>query len=87
MKTQGCVTYTVPKTIRVDNLEKNAELMFRVNQVCGASQIVVKSGDNTLAAFKRERLAPGEMERIVVPKMLLQKAENEITVCIEEVRP
>lgn len=87
VKTQGCVTYTVPKTIRVDNLEKNAELMFRVNQVCGASQIVVKSGDNTLAAFKRERLAPGEMERIVVPKMLLQKAENEITVCVEEVRP
>ncbi len=86
VKTQGCVTYTVPKTIRLANLDKNAELMFRVNKVCDAAKIVVKCGQNVLASFKRERLAPGEMERIVVPKILLEKAENEITIGVEEVR-
>ncbi|MEG0911503.1 MAG: FAD-dependent oxidoreductase [Ruthenibacterium sp.] len=84
VQTAGIVTYTVPKTLRLDNIDKAVEIMFRVNKVCDISKIIVKSGDVQLAAFKRERLAPGEMEHITVPKMLLQKAENSITVTVEE---
>ncbi|MEG2165244.1 MAG: FAD-dependent oxidoreductase [Ruthenibacterium sp.] len=84
VQTAGIVTYTVPKTLRLDNIDKAVEIMFRVNKVCDTSKIIVKSGDVQLAAFKRERLAPGEMEHITVPKMLLQKAQDSITVTVEE---
>ena len=39
-----------------------------------------------LASFKREHMAPGEMEKIVIPKAFLDKVENgEITVSVEKV--
>lgn len=84
VQTAGIVTYTVPKTIRLGNIDKAVEIMFRVNKVCDAAKIIVKSGDAQLAAFKRERLAPGEMEHITIPKMLLQKAQDSITISVEE---
>ena len=46
----------------------------------------MRSGDETIAKFKREHLAPGEMERINIPKVLLDKAGDSITVSIAEVR-
>lgn len=41
------------------------------------------SGDTQLCAFKREHMAPGEMEKITIPKVLLDKASDEITVSVE----
>ena len=40
----------------------------------------------THLSFKREHMAPGEMEKIVIPKAFLDKVENgEITVSVEKV--
>jgi heterodisulfide reductase subunit A-like polyferredoxin len=80
------VTYTVPQRIRLDAVDKAVELFFRVNRVCKDSAICVESNGVQLARFKREHLAPGEMERITLPKVLLQKATGPITVSIEEVQ-
>ena len=79
------VTYTVPQRIRPERVEKLCQLFFRVNRVCGDSEIVVSSGDTQIASFKREHLAPGEMEHISLPKALLSKAAGELTVSIREV--
>ena len=79
------VTYTVPQRIRPAGVDKICALFFRVNRICGASEIVVTSGETQLAAFKREHLAPGEMEQIALPKVLLDRAEGELTVSIREV--
>ena len=79
------VTYTVPQRIRPAGVDKTCALFFRVNRICGASEIVVTSGETQLAAFKREHLAPGEMEQIALPKVLLDRAEGELTVSIREV--
>ena len=79
------VTYTVPQRIRPDRVDKACDLFFRVNRVCGDSMIRVVSGNTPIASFKREHLAPGEMEHIVLPKVLLDKAGEELTVFIEEV--
>ena len=79
------VTYTVPQRIRPDRVAKLCDLFFRVNRVCGDSQIVVTSGETQIASFKREHLAPGEMEHIVLPRVLLDKAGAELTVSIQEV--
>ena len=85
VRTGDGVSYTVPQRIRPDNVEKSCGIFFRVNRVCGASEILVKSGEKQIARFKREHLAPGEMERIELPKKLLDLAEQELTVAIREV--
>ena len=79
------VTYTVPQRIRPGQVDRTCGLFFRVNRVCGDSEIVVSSNGAQIAKFKREHLAPGEMEQITLPRVLLDKAEGEITVSIREV--
>ena len=79
------VTYTVPQHIRPGRVAKNCDLFFRVNRICGDSQILVQSGDTLIARFPREHLAPGEMEHIVLPRVLLDRASDSITVSIQEV--
>lgn len=79
------VTYTVPQHIRTGRVEKLCELFFRVNRVCKDSEILVTSGEEQIARFKREHLAPGEMEHITLPRALLDKASGSITVSIREV--
>jgi pyruvate/2-oxoglutarate dehydrogenase complex dihydrolipoamide dehydrogenase (E3) component len=68
-----CVRYTVPQHIRCGNVEKTAEVFFRVNNVYENMAIKVMDGENCLASFKREHMAPGEMEKISVPRILLDK--------------
>ena len=79
------VSYTVPQRIRPEKVEKLCDLFFRVTRVCGDSEIVVTGRDGELAKFKRQHLAPGEMEHIVIPKVLLDKAGGELNISIREV--
>lgn len=78
------VGYTVPQKIR--NGADSAEIFFRVRQIFKNCAITVKdSNGNLIAKFKREHSAPGEMEKIALPKVLLDKIEtNNITVSVEE---
>lgn len=78
------VGYTVPQKIRKG--ADGAEIFFRVRQIFGNSAIVVKDeNDNLISKFKREHLAPGEMEKISIPKVLLDKiATDSATVSVEE---
>lgn len=78
------VGYTVPQKIRKG--ADGAEIFFRVRQIFGNSAIVVKDENESLIAkFKREHLAPGEMEKISIPKVLLDKiATDSATVSVEE---
>ncbi len=79
------VSYTVPQRIRPDNVDKTVEVFFRARDVYKNVRVVVASSGGTLASYKREHITPGEMERIVLPKALIEKAEGaEITVLIEQ---
>ena len=78
------VSYVVPQLIRKDNVTNNVELSFRVRSVKQDVQILVKEKEKVIARFKREHIAPSEMEKVVLPKVLLEKADEEITVSIEE---
>ena len=78
------VTYTVPQAIRMDNVDNKLEISFRVNSVLRDAEIHVKDGEKLIAKFKREHMAPGEMEHITVPNVLLNKVEgDEIIVSVE----
>ena len=79
------VNYTVPQHIRTGNVEKFVEIFFRVNNVYRNRVIRIFSGGKVLASFKREHMAPGEMEKVAFPKALFpQIADGEITVSVEE---
>ena len=79
------VSYTVPQKIRPDNVTKNVDVFFRVRRIYGKSAIVVQWGETQLARFTRAHMAPGEMEHITLPRVLLDKAspEHPITLSIE----
>lgn len=82
----SAVTYTVPQRIRAGAAGAGVQLFFRVNRVFGQSVITVKSGEAQIARFKRDHIAPGEMEHILLPgKLLALVKDGGITVSAEEV--
>ena len=84
VKTNGAIGYTVPQNFRSD-CENGVEFYFRVRKVFKKSKIVVKDGEKIIANFKRQHMAPGEMEKILIPKVLADKiTSNEITISAEE---
>ena len=77
------VTYTVPQHIHLP-LTGNVNIFFRVNRVYKESVIYVRdSKNNQICRFSRQYIVPGGMEKITVPKVLLEKAEGDITVSVE----
>ena len=77
--------YTVPQQIRMDNAKDGVSVFFRVRAVYRDAKIVVRDENGTqIAAFAREHLAPGEMESIKLPRVLLDKAVGALTVQVEE---
>ena len=83
LKNGNAVNYTVPQHIRVEGVEKLCEVFFRVNNVYRDRIITVtdESG-NLLCRFPREHMAPGEMEKIALPRPLLEKAVGSVTVSV-----
>ena len=79
------VGYTVPQRVRPADVDRSVNISFRVRQNYGPSQITVTCSGRQLARFKRQRMAPGEMEHIALPKVLLEKADGPLTVAVEEV--
>lgn len=79
------VGYTVPQHIHLDTSFTAVDVFFRVRAICGESRIVVTDETGAqFASFCRERMAPGEMENIKLPRVLLDKAQGTITVSVEE---
>ena len=78
------VSYTVPQRIRGGS--GNVQVLFRVGRVFGDSRIVVNDdAGNPIAQFPRSHMAPGEMEQITLPGVLLDRAVGGLTISIEEV--
>lgn len=85
VSTNANIGYTVPQCFRADS--ECVEFYFRVRRVFKNSQIKITYGDKQLACFKREHMAPGEMEAIKLPKALLSKIDSDsITISAEEVQ-
>ena len=67
------VKYTVPMMAHMDNIDKSLEIFFRVTKMFDAnSRIVVTQGDRQIAAFKRPYMASPKMEKVRIPKKLLE---------------
>lgn len=77
------VRYVLPQRIH-KNAGADVSLFLRVTQPFGKVTFTVKAGDTVLSSVKRQKAAPGEMEKLTVKKELLASAEGEITVSLEE---
>lgn len=77
------ITYTVPQKYRLENVENFLEISMRVNNIYKNMRLQVKDGDTVLVNMKKQHLAPGEMEKIIVPKKLLENVKGkELQVCL-----
>lgn len=76
------VTYTVPQIIHSEKADKNCEIFFRVNRILKQATITVSSGDTVLLEKERTHMAPGEMERLILPAVLLSKAKGDMTISV-----
>ena len=67
----------------MSGLENFLEISMRVNNIYKNMRLQVKDGDTVLVNMKKAHLAPGEMEKVVVPKKLLESVKgNELVVCL-----
>ena len=80
------IGYVVPQNISLNNIEDKLTLFYRVNKVFHTVEIVVKGDDQIIFTSKKKHLAPGEMERINIPKSKLQAFSfDRVTLEIKEV--
>ena len=83
VKPEGGVRYVVPQKITCDS-DCDVKLYFRVKDVYKNGKTVVKTGDKVLYSKKKAKLAPGEMEYVIVKSDDIKNVENrEITVAVE----
>ena len=82
---QNGVRYTVPQSINLDEKE-DVKIYFRVGNVFHDKRVVVTCGDKVLSNRKKIKLAPGEMENVIIKAADIAEmtADQEIVVSIEE---
>ena len=78
------VNYTVPQRLNVEDVTDKLTVFMRVNNIYHDKVLVVRCGDEIIAKFKRTHLAPSEMEKVVLSKVLLDKVKGDITISLED---
>lgn len=85
IKTQNGVRYSVPVFINPDNAEDKITVRFRVANVFKNKYISVYFGDKRLVHRKKQILAPGEMENVIIKKTDISNgSSNEIFITLED---
>ncbi|MBS7359757.1 MAG: FAD-dependent oxidoreductase [Oscillospiraceae bacterium] len=79
------VRYIVPQRVNIES-EENLKLYFRVGQVYKGAKVVVECDGKILSSKKKVKLAPGEMENVVITTDMLKdmNKDSEIVVRVEE---
>ena len=78
------VRYTVPSSVDVSRMEETQVVRFRVGNVFRNAAIEVSCGGKILKSQKKQILAPGEMEQVILKRAELEQIEDpeEITVSV-----
>ena len=78
----GKVRYTVPQIV---TSKKDFEIFFRVSNIYENCTIVVKDGEKELIKQRKQKLVPGEMEKVKIKKEMLDTISgNTIYIGLEE---
>lgn len=78
------INYTVPQKVYIENLDENLNVFMRVSNVFKNKVIVVSDEEKVIQKFKREHLAPAEMERILILKDNLSNVKGNIKISLED---
>lgn len=83
---EGGVRYTVPSFVRPFEMEENLTVRFRVGDVYKNKAIAVYFDDRLIGKKKRQVMAPGEMEQVILKKKKLEEypETKKIMIRIEE---
>lgn len=86
IETQGGIRYSVPQLIRPEHMEEKLTVRFRVGAVYRNVYISVYVGEKRIIHKKKRKLAPGEMEQVILKKSDLTAAGelDKIVMKIEE---
>ena len=71
--TDGKIRYTVPQRITA---QEDVRVFFRVNDIYPNCRILVSSPEGVVLSRKKSRVAPGEMESVVLKKETFEKATS-----------
>jgi hypothetical protein len=77
------VRYTVPKYIRPENMADTLTVRFRVGAVFKDSYISVYFNDERVMHRKKQVMAPGEMEQIILQKKKLVDFDGLKTITVK----
>lgn len=72
------VVYAVPQKIRISERMEKTELFFRVNCVFKNGVAELWDDEKLIKSIPRGPMAPGEMQRIIIPAELLNSAETDV---------
>ena len=86
IKPSNGIRYTVPQMIDVDNMDDKITLRFRVDNVYKNRSIVMKMDGKELIRRKKNVLAPGEMEQLIIDKGMIKDLNGDIEVYSEEAK-
>jgi NADPH-dependent 2,4-dienoyl-CoA reductase/sulfur reductase-like enzyme len=70
------IGYTVPQKFRKENIDKGLEVFMRVREVYKDVKLEVLCDGETLMSLKKSHMAPGEMEKIMIPKLFMDKIKG-----------
>lgn len=84
IKNGNAVNYTVPQKVCIDAVEDNLNIFLRVNNVYENKTLVVRSGGEIIASFKKLHLLPAEMEKLIIPKSKLENVTEDIVISLED---
>ncbi len=79
------VRYLVPQRVNIKN-ENDVKLYFRVGRIFKNAKVVLECDGEIISSKKKVKLAPGEMENVVIPAATLAKMtkDSSIVVRVEE---
>lgn len=88
IQTMGGIRYSVPQMIRPSHMEEKLTVRFRVGAVFKNVYISVYLGEKRIIHKKKKKMAPGEMEQIILKKTDLTSAKglDKIVMKIEEAK-
>lgn len=80
----GGVRYTVPQLLRPSHMEDTLLVRFRVGRVYTDAVLSVYADDAYIFSQKKKKLAPGEMEQLLLKKSLIPAGTKTITIRADE---
>ncbi len=77
------INYTVPQKLNIKNLDNSITVFMRVSNVYENRNLVLKCDGKVVKKYNRKHLAPSEMEKLIIPKSIIENAKESIDISVE----